>query len=294
LADVGKACGCLGFVGHSRLARPELPAVSNLLDINPNDDRRTVDELINFALTEPDEEARVAIRILHHRGTREVLDRAITLCRSECPQERTLGADILRELGLPDRTFPGESTAVLLEMLQTETNASVLRSVLAAISHNGREMAIPVVLRFTEHFDVQVRQTVVVALSGYEDQRAIDALIRLSGDPAPLVRDWATFGLGTLLAKDTPTIRNALADRLDDPDFDTRGEAFIGLAERGDRRVVPALVRELTSDCVGSLAVEAASVIRDPELYSALVDLREWWDVDSILLEEAIAACQPV
>ena len=62
----------------------------------------------------------------------------------------------------------------------------------------------------------------------------------------------------------------------------------------GDRRVIPALLKELTTGLVGSLAVEAAEIIRAPELHPALVDLKKWWDVDPSLLDDAIAACRPV
>lgn len=259
----------------------------------PRGDRRSVNDLINAALTEPEDAAWDAIWALHYRGTREVLDRAVSLCRSACPEERSLGADILGQLGVPDRTFSEERAAVLFDMLKAESDAGVLRSILCAISHNQNEQTISVFLQFVDHPDVDVRQAVVMALSGNRDEDAINTLIRMSSDSEPFVRDWATFGLGTQSETDTKDLRDALANRLDDHDEDTRGEAFVGLAKRGDRRVVPALLPELTSDDVCSLAVEAAKLIRAPELYLALVDLREWWDVDYTLLEEAVTACHP-
>jgi HEAT repeat protein len=92
---------------------------------------------------------------------------------------------------------------------------------------------------------------------------------------------------------DTPTLREALFERLTDSDDDTRGEAMVGLANRRDRRVVPAIAKELASDCVGSLAVEAAGIIAAPELHPELIALREWWDVNDRLLVDAIQACSP-
>lgn len=68
------------------------------------DDHRPVDVLVNAALTETDEEARWNIvAALHWRGTREVLEWAEQLCHSRCPEERRLAADILGQLGVPDR-----------------------------------------------------------------------------------------------------------------------------------------------------------------------------------------------
>lgn len=91
---------------------------------------------------------------------------------------------------------------------------------------------------------------------------------------------------------DSEAIREALLRRLADPDNETRGEAFVGLARRRDRRVVAPLLDELSSDCVGTLVVEAAKEIADPRLLDVLNELTDWWDVNECLLREAIAACE--
>jgi HEAT repeat protein len=147
--------------------------------------------------------------------------------------------------------------------------------------------------RFSTHHDSDVRHGVVLALSihnGHEVPQAIETLIKLSNDSCDHVRDWATFALGTQIEIDTKQIRDALADRLSDPDFDTRGEALVGLAKRNDLQVIAALKLELESDCIGCLAIEAAELIAANELYPLLVDLRGWWDIDIDLLERAIEA----
>jgi len=69
--------------------------------------------------------------------------------------------------------------------------------------------------------------------------------VELSGDPAPRVRDWATFGLGSQIDRDDTQVRDALMARLEDPDEDTRVEALRGLAARGDERAIPPLLVEL-------------------------------------------------
>jgi len=57
--------------------------------------------------------------------------------------------------------------------------------------------------------------------------------------------------------------------------------------------VLPILQHELASNWVAVFAVEAAGLIGSPSLHAMLVDLREWWDVDRKLLEQAILACSP-
>ena len=71
---------------------------------NPNDDPRTTAELVSVALTETDEEiAWDTVRALHWRGGLDVLERAKQLAESICSGERRLGADILGQLGVPER-----------------------------------------------------------------------------------------------------------------------------------------------------------------------------------------------
>jgi HEAT repeat protein len=253
-----------------------------------------VDELISFLLSGPDEDPYWdAVGVLHWRGTREVLDRAIGLCRSPCAVERRVAADILGQLGVPRRTLPEECLRILLTMLEKEVDHEVLRAILVALSHLGRPEAVVSASRFCHHADPDVRHAVVFALMGYEDSQALGALVELTRDPVAQVRDWSTFALGTQVGVDTPELREALVERLADADDDTRAEAVVGLARRGDRRMLPALREKLASGSVGRLAVEAAALIGDPDLHPLLVALGGWWDVDEGLLGEAIRACSP-
>ena len=254
-------------------------------------DPRTIDELVNAILSQTDEDiASDALRALQWKGSCEVLRRAESFCASQCSRERVLGANILGQLGLPERTFPIECCKLLREILDDETDAYVLQAALVGLSHQKDVEAIPRVTNFLKHASLDVRHATAFALMGHEVPLAIEGLIILSEDSEALVRDWATFALGTQIDLDTPLIRNALASRLADPDDDTRGEALIGLARRKEARVIAALKTELSSDCIGSLAIEAAEIIASPELHSHLVELRTWWDVDQELLEQAIAA----
>ncbi len=66
------------------------------------------------------------------------------------------------------------------------------------------------------HAAADVREAVAFALGGRPGAAALDALIALSADAEPRVRDWATFALGTLAEADSAPLRDALAARLDD------------------------------------------------------------------------------
>ena len=141
------------------------------------------------------------------------------------------------------------------------------------------------------HPSADVRFAVATALAGFDDDRAIAALIALTTDPDTDVRDWATFALGSQTDADSPRIRTALLERLADDDADTRGEALVGLARRHDERVVGPLLAALEAGAHGSLILEAASEIADPRILAPLTVLRGLPSVDATLLEEAITAC---
>jgi len=264
-------------------------------EIDPKDDPRSVDELVFVALTEPDEDLSWdAICALHWRGSHDVLDHAAGLCRSSCSVERRVGANMLGQLGVPDRTFPEECLRLLLEMLEDEPDHQVLPAILIGLSHLHRSETVVPALRFRQHADADVRLAVVDALMGQEDPSALNGLIGLMRDDDADVRDWATFSLGTQVEVDTPGIRDALAERLHDPDDVTRDEALVGLARRRDWRVIPALRAALASDSVSDLQIEAAALVGDPELYPQLVALQEWWSIDDEGLRDAIQACSPI
>lgn len=255
-------------------------------------DPRTTEQLVDLALRQSNDElAWNAVTTLHWRGTVEVLKRAEQLTQSSSSRERRLGADILGQLGVPDRSFPAESIKILGDMLCSGQEAEVLRSVLVAMSFHDCGSVLPLIASFSGHSDADVRHATVLALAAAECPLAVKHLISLSGDTDDNVRDWATFALGTLFEMDTPEIRDALFQRIEDANDDARGEALVGLARRKDSRVVNAFKTQLASDSIGSLAIEAAELIASPELYPQLEGLRMWWDIDPSLLDRAIVAC---
>jgi HEAT repeat protein len=107
----------------------------------------------------------------------------------------------------------------------------------------------------------RVRDSVAFCLGKRDEALALATLIALSRDVDPEVRDWATFGIGSLSDADRPEIRQALVDRLDDSDADPRAEAMVGLAARGDTRADAAIAAALSDPDAGSLVQEAADIV---------------------------------
>ncbi len=261
------------------------------------DDSRNIEELVRLALTEQDEDAAwEAVTVLHHKGSRKVLEAAKRLCASESADERQLGANILGQLGTPERVFADECFEILAATLTKETEPTVLECIGVAFGHLKDPRAIELLLPLKRHGNADVRFGVVLGLTGHDRPDAIEALIELSRDSEEMVRDWATFALGTMISADTAEIREALFARLSDPHDETRGEALVGLALRKDDKVIEPLISELSSGNAGRLTLEAAEAIRDPRLYPALVELKSCCPADApnfALLEDALASCAP-
>jgi len=82
-------------------------------------------------------------------------------------------------------------------------------------------------------------------LSFGDDPRALGTLLALMQDADDNVRDWATFGLGVLGDMDSQEIRDALCQRMSDPNRDVREESPVGSGKRKDQRALPVLISEL-------------------------------------------------
>jgi hypothetical protein len=95
-------------------------------------------------------------------------------------------------------------------------------------------------------------------LASHTSLKAWENLLLLMDDADEDVRDWATFGLGTLGESDSPDIREALFHRLSDEDDNVRQEATAGLGTRRDQRVLPYLIQTLERPPVSDCIIEAA------------------------------------
>ena len=200
---------------------------------------RSLDEILETAQREwrdPDDEWQPHVCALAARGNAETLATMSELATSEDPELRELAAYVLGQLGTTTAALPAEQEAALRAMAERESNPHVLSAIICAFGHLGAPAGQDWLLAQRSHPDTYVREAVAFALGGRPGEETLQALVALSADADAKVRDWATFALGTLAETDSPTLRDALAARLDDPDEDTRMEAIHGLALRGDER----------------------------------------------------------
>ena len=260
-------------------------------------DPRTIEELVQYALTEPDEDrAWDAVTVLHFRSTREIFDAAMKLSASAIAKKRELGADILAQFGrFEQRPYPlfDETVERLVAMLPGEQDPGVLYAVGTGLGHRDDARGVEPLSKLKSHLDDDVRYAVVMGLAGQTDPLAIQTLIDLTRDDATKVRDWATFTLGVLCDLDTPAIRDAIWQRTDDTDNNARCEAFAGLAQRHDERIIPKLIAELRHEEIQTLAIEAAHDLGSPQLLEVLHELKgfKFDEPTHVLIDEAIVSC---
>jgi HEAT repeat protein len=249
-------------------------------------------EVIEDALREgPDSHERWDhVVALHDRGDDESFAAAAELLDSVDSDRRVLAADVLAQLGavagvpVEERPLAGPAFRLLLERIATETHPVVLCAIATAFGHLADPRGIPALHALRAHRDADVRHAVAFGLLGHDDDLAVQTLIELSTDADADVRDWATFGLGSQIERDTSAVRDALVARLDDPDNDTRAEALLGLAARCDERGIPHLLGELDradGSGDGSLVQEAllafAVCSPDPRLCQHVERARQEW-----------------
>lgn len=229
----------------------------------------SVDELFAVVVREEDDDARWnAIRSLHALGTREVYERALMMCHSASPRERTAGADVLGQLN----PYFDSARATLCTMLD-DPDPGVVESVVHAFGQQQSEM-IDELSRVAGHGSANVRWAVATALEDHiGDERAERIMLSLMRDPDTSVRDRATFAVGSLSDHDTPRIRAALAERLQDGDRCVANEAALGLARRRDSRAIPYIALAIASRD-GDIE-EAADEITSAEMLGELVKARD-------------------
>ena len=213
-----------------------------------------------------DDAAWDAVRSLRMIGSREVLEKAIDWCSSPDPLKRARGADILAQLGKTiehrENAFPEQSYSAVSQLLQHESEIQPTSSAIYALGHIENPAAIPQIAAHAGHLNDNVRFAVACALGDFpNDPIAVKILVQLSRDSDSDVRDWATFGFGVQGGQNSPEIREALFERLDDPDEDASEEALTGLCKRNDLRAVPKLIYLLQQLTPSSRVFEAAEML---------------------------------
>jgi HEAT repeat protein len=223
-----------------------------------------------------------AVSKLRSNGSRETFEISARWLQESEPLKRARAAAILAQLRLPTEVpttepkwlFREEAFPLIADMLKREDDPMVLDSGIAALGYLYNLAAIPIIARYKDHPDDNVRFSVACALGHFpNDPEAVATLLTLTRDDDSEVRDWAVFGLGVQGDVDSPEIREALLERLTDTDEDVREEATVGLGKRRDLRLLPVLRSLLDAPELKLRVAEATSTMlglaEDPEEWEA-------------------------
>ncbi len=242
------------------------------------------------------------IHELRTRGSDVELEFCKKLVKSANFIERIIGADILGSLAWQDKQkYYDYAMKTLIELLD-DKHAHVISSACFSLGHRANSediQALPKLIALANHENHYVREGVTFALTTKEHPQAIETLIKLCDDVDVDVRDWATFAIGSQIEQietDTPEIRAVLKRKLHDEDFNVRGEALIGLAERQDNSILDNVKQELQGEFEGSYAIRASELLADPSLLPYLIELKktksdEMTSYHKTCLDDAIKAC---
>lgn len=214
------------------------------------------------------------ISVLRQRPSKELFLKCETLTKSLSAKERSIGVDVLAQMGLPPRPFLKQTLNLYFGLLNVEKDPDVLMGVLYAIGHNNDNLSktqIAKLCSFSKSKDNWVKEGLVFSLLGIEDVNAIEILIKLSEDKQSHIRNLATFGIGTQIEVDNNKIREALWKRVNDKHQETKLEAIVGLALRKDERVLEIIKRELLNKEYGILLFEAIIETKDKQFLPLLV-----------------------
>lgn len=257
-----------------------------------------VPDLFAYAMKELRKDDDIAahdfISALHHRGDIRAFTIAVEYCSSADALERDCGATVLGQLGYPKGKPFAERSFPHLERLLGDDDIRVVRSALIALAHLEGYASVLRHRHLAEHEDAGIRHAVAFALAGTTLPEAIDLLIEQTRDPDDRVRDWAAFALGTQCNVDTKPLRDALLACLVDACGPVRGEALVGLAKRGDQRVIPHLITEMTANTPVDHVLVAAGEIAAPELVPALEKLGKNGTFDGDVIDDLIRTCSGV
>ena len=267
-------------------------------------DVRSTDELLELVLSKDadrdDEEYWQPIRVLQHRLP-IVLEQIKTLAKSEHEKHRDIAAIILGQGRVVDKFTKETCAEILLQMLEAEQSDEVLSSIIFALGHLHASKAVAPLVKLSSHSNPSIRYAVVSSLCSHEESDAVKTMIESSADFDRDVRNWATFGLGSQIDTDTPSIREALHARLTESDDEIRGEALVGLARRGDIRAASALIEEIDRHnrvevfnwpLLQEAAEEIIARANDAKWLPALNKLNESKMGDAAQIQAAIERCK--
>lgn len=230
---------------------------------------------------------------LRKRPTKDVFLLAKSYANNSNDKIKEIGIDVLAQLGLKERPFQQLTLNLFFDLLQQPQSPKILKALLYGLSHNNDNLSskdLVLIIPYKNHRSKIVRLAATFALSGIENELAINALLELMQDKDASIRDWATFGIGSLIESDSPSIQNALKINSQDTDMNVRHEAIRGLANR-NVEVLNMVEDEIKHDTTSNLLFEVIQDLNATQFLPQLNLLLTKYGEQNDIWSERLKAC---
>lgn len=218
-------------------------------------DPSVINVLIN-AISDKEEEVRtVVVQALGEIGDESAVNPLINTLTDESMVVSEKAAKALGQLGKK------EAVGALISALNSNTNLSIVCSIIEALGQIGDTRAAEPLIVFLTHKEPKVRECTSASLGKLRDTRAVEPLIAVLNDEQERVRWYAADSLGKI---GDPVCVESLVKLLSDTSARVRESAVTALGQIGNQMAIESLIKALqdTDKRVAEQAAEALVNIR--------------------------------
>ncbi|MFN3531710.1 MAG: HEAT repeat domain-containing protein [Candidatus Brocadia sp.] len=199
-------------------------------------DPLVIDVLIN-AISDKEEEVRiVVVQALGEIGDERAVKPLIYTLNDESMVVSEKAAKALGQLGKK------EATGALISALNSNTNLSIVCSIIEALGQIGDTRAVEPLIAFLTHKESKVRECTAASLGKLRDARAVEPLITVLNDEQERVRWYAADSLGKI---GDPVCVESLVRLLSDASARVRESAVTALGQIGNQQAIESLIKAL-------------------------------------------------
>lgn len=199
-------------------------------------DPSVIDVLIN-AISDKEEEVRIeVVQALGDIGDERAVKPLTNVMGDESLVVRGKAAKALGKLG------KREAEDALISALSSNTDLSIVCSVIEALGQIGDTKAVDPLITFLTHKESKIREYTAAALGKLRDNRAVESLIAALSDEQERVRWYAADSLGKI---GDPVSVESLVKLLSDTSARVRESAVTALGQIGNQLAIESLIKAL-------------------------------------------------
>ncbi len=214
-------------------------------------DPSVIDVLIN-AISDKQEEVRIeVIQALGEIGDERAVKPLISALSDKSLVVSEKAAKALGQLGKHEAVVP------LISALNSNTNLSIICSIIDALGQIGDARAVEPLIAFLTNKESKIRECTAASLGKLRDARAVGSLITALNDEQERVRWYAADSLGKI---GDPACVEALMKLLSDTSARVRESAVTAMGQIGNQQAIESMIKAL-KDVDKRVAEQAAEAL---------------------------------